>query len=94
MKLMLVRRRDGMGLVDADEGAFICRLDFGSPYGEKLMALEVAARALVGKLNEVMKNPNYLGVWTVAAIHGVKYDGPTWGKELAALEAVLGKETT
>ena len=39
---------------------------------------------LVKKLEDIEGHPSYLGVWTMASVHGFKYDGPTYDKELLA----------
>ncbi len=51
--------------------------------------LRVAAQALVDKLQEIHQDEGYKGIWTVAAAHGICYDGPTYGPELEALTEAL-----
>lgn len=51
------------------------------------MSVEAAARALVAKLDEV--GAATLGVYVLAKVHGMEYDGPNYGVELEALRAAL-----
>ncbi len=44
-------------------------------------AVEVL-RALVEKLNAVHEDPQYKGVWTLHHVHGGRYSGLTYEKEL------------
>ena len=49
--------------------------------------LERAAMALAAKMHECA--PHISGAFLLAEIHGGKYRGPTYHRELAALEAAL-----
>lgn len=49
--------------------------------------LRTKASAFVNKLDEL--TPAINGMFTFAFVHGNKYDGPTWEKELAELRSAL-----
>ncbi len=51
--------------------------------------LRSAAQALVDKLEAVHADPQYISVWQLNYIHGGRYTGPQYDKELAALKVVL-----
>jgi hypothetical protein len=53
-------------------------------------ALREAARALVAALDAA--DPAMVNVCHVAQLHGIPYNGPTYGTELAALRAALATE--
>lgn len=44
---------------------------------------------LVSKLQEIDRHPMVAAVFTIAMIHGVKYDGPQYSEELAAAVDML-----
>lgn len=48
-----------------------------------------ALRALVDKLDLMDRDPSLLGVFSLAAIHGMHYGGPNWAKELREAHAAL-----
>lgn len=52
--------------------------------------IENTARALVEKLLEIHKDSRYMAVWSSYMIHGGKYAGPQYDKELKALQSALG----
>jgi hypothetical protein len=45
---------------------------------------------LVSKLDEVYAHPQYRAVWESAWIHGCRYGGPTYERELKAAREALG----
>lgn len=51
--------------------------------------LLAAARALADKLDEIVKHPSYLTVFTIAATHGVPYYGPNYEMELKRLRELI-----
>jgi hypothetical protein len=52
--------------------------------------LAEAARALVGRLDQIERDPRYQAVWHAYLVHGGRYTGPTYTAELAALREALG----
>lgn len=60
----------------------------------KLSELEVAASALVDKLEAIIKDPSYQGTWGFAMAHGLVYTGPNWEEEVRTLCTLLGKKTS
>ena len=54
--------------------------------------IEQAARKLIEKLEAIHKDKRYTSVWTMYAIHGCKYDGPTYIDEFNNLKQSLEKE--
>ena len=53
------------------------------------IAIEVAARKLVEKMDEVFKSPEHTSVWTLHQLHFGPYKGPSYADELVALKKVL-----
>ena len=46
-------------------------------------------KSLVERLHEVLADKNYQSVWQLAYIHGIRYKGPTYTKELGDAEREL-----
>lgn len=54
------------------------------------LAVVKAAKVLADKLAVIHEDPLYRSVWWCAANHGISYkDGPTYERELAALNVAL-----
>jgi len=68
-------------------------------YGEMLDAvlkikeenerLQKASRNLIDKLNKIQNDSNYIGIFQMADIHGLKYNGENYSKEYDELFALL-----
>lgn len=52
------------------------------------------AAALVEAIRRCDNDPAYRDVWTFYATHGMKYEGPQYGKELIELEEALARMET
>ena len=65
-----------------------------SPAGEGLASSDLlsAAMALVGKIKIIHELPEYRAVWQIAHVHGCRYDGPKYDKELETLEREIHAE--
>ena len=50
----------------------------------KMNKAEVLLKDLVDKLVEIQQDPSHIAIFTSAFIHGSKYTGPTYTKELFA----------
>lgn len=48
-----------------------------------------AAQALLNKLREIHKNPEYQEVWRTSQLHRGSYTGPAYGYQMAALDDAL-----
>lgn len=48
-----------------------------------------ALRALVDRIDEINKHPDFHSVFFSAYVHGVKYTGPTWNEPLTNAKAAL-----
>ena len=55
----------------------------------QLMRMRIGLQLLVNRLDQIDKDESLLGVFHIAELHGVKYEGPTWGDELAAAKKLL-----
>lgn len=51
--------------------------------------LLAAARGLADRLDEIMAHPSYRSVFTLAAVHGTPYNGPSWEQHLIDLRAAI-----
>jgi hypothetical protein len=56
---------------------------------KKLGEIKGKARELVKRLEVVHSDLKYKGVWHLAQIHGMPYNGPQYNKELEELEEAL-----
>ena len=57
--------------------------------------LQKAARNMIDKLNKIQNDSNYIGIFQMANIHGLQYNGENYSKEYDELLAILeeyGKE--
>lgn len=50
-----------------------------------------AAQNLINKLEEINKDPSFIGMFSLLWAHGIEYTGPNWTKELEELKMVLDK---
>jgi hypothetical protein len=64
--------------------------------GEKLTATakryKKALESLVTQVEEVCNHPSFKSVFEVSYIHGINYDGPTFGDALAVAKATLKRQ--
>jgi hypothetical protein len=51
--------------------------------------LRDALAALLGKHEQIQHDPQYLAIWALAALHGQKYEGPSYIEEVHAARAAL-----
>jgi len=63
-----------------------------SNYSMRSALLEQALRKLVDKLDKINSDPSYQSIWTLAAAHGIIYDGPNYEKELRRAKQALKKD--
>lgn len=59
----------------------------------RLRKIAKAAQVLALRLKLVGDDPEHVSVYTVAAVHGFPYTGPTYCDELEALERLLSNAT-
>ena len=62
----------------------------GIARARRVAKVEMAGRKLVDKLDKVTEDS--AGIFSFAAAHGVKYAGPQYGEEQAALRQALDEE--
>lgn len=48
-----------------------------------------AARKMAARLDEIMEHPSYQNVFTMAAVHGNPYSGPSWEQPLNDLRSAI-----
>lgn len=60
----------------------------------ELLAIVDAADVFSKRIAEIHDDPKYKGVWVNNMIHGNNYDGPTYERELAELNAALSAART
>lgn len=48
-----------------------------------------ALQGLVNRLDFVHESEEYKGIWTLAHVHGVRYNGPKYSTELETARAAL-----
>ena len=53
------------------------------------MTAREALQNLVERLDEIHAHPEFKSVWTMYAVHGGQYRGPTWVDALEAARVVL-----
>jgi hypothetical protein len=58
------------------------------PY-EQYRKLYDAAKALCDRIDEIEGSENYQGLFTLAFVHGLKYEGPDWSDAQKALRELL-----
>ena len=58
-------------------------------HAKKVMNVVTAAKLLTKKLHEVTDHPQFRAIWTLAKVHNVSYDGPSFGDELHGLDQAL-----
>jgi len=56
---------------------------------EYLWSLEDAVRKFSKKLDEIHADEQYKAVWTLAMVHGLTYQGPTYKDEYASLKRIM-----
>lgn len=78
-----------MDLSGAQHFADITVDALASDAGKSEAAVIAAARKLYGALNVVHASPECRAMFTLAAVHGEEYSGPTYGEEQKALGAAL-----
>ena len=61
------------------------------PYGQadRLNELVSSARSLLAKMEEVHNSKEFQGVWSLHAIRGGQYSGPTYNVELERLAKAI-----
>lgn len=47
------------------------------------------SKELTEKLRVIIADPQYIGVWSLAATHGTIYNGPRFDRELCYLESAI-----
>jgi len=77
-------------LVTQDNNICITELQSEEKMNREI-SIENSARKLCKKLNEINESEEYKSVWEYLSVHGIKYDGPVYAKELKNLESVLGE---
>lgn len=50
-----------------------------------------AMRDLVHRLDDIEQHQSYKAVWSIAWVHGIKYDGPNWSEPLKQCKELLAK---
>jgi hypothetical protein len=50
-----------------------------------------ALSALVAKLEQIHRSPDFVGVFAMYQNHGLRYQGPNWAEELGRAKAALAK---
>ena len=84
---------------DLEEAAGECLVELPEPgtNAAKLLRanrlLRSAAQALIDRLDLIQGSDEYKSVWTLTAIHGMPYAGPTSEIEIKALRDVLTSGT-
>lgn len=56
---------------------------------EAAPSLKEAAAKLVKKIEAIHSSPEYQAIWTMAAVHGRRYRGEDYDKELQDLKKAL-----
>ena len=51
--------------------------------------LKKAARNMIDKLNKIQNDSNFIGIFQMANIHGLQYNGENYSKEYDELLAIL-----
>ena len=59
---------------------------------QRIATLEAVLRELVHKLEMVEESHWFRNMFVVAAVHGARYEGPTWAPELTAAKAALAAQ--
>ena len=81
-----IKGGDGSHWVGCEETHWDCKI---ARLEKENARLQKAARNMIDKLNKIQYDSNYIGIFQMANIHGLQYNGENYSKEYDELLAIL-----
>ena len=81
-----IKGGDGSHWVGCEETHWDCKI---ARLEKENARLKKAARNMIDKLNKIQNDSNFIGIFQMANIHGLTYNGENYSKEYDELLAIL-----